>query len=227
MTQVKRHFSSSTLSLISKTRQGFTLIELLVVITVVSGLGLLLSDFLIQTLRNENKVRVVGEVKQNGEVVLNQLVSRIRQAEKVVCESTTIYNTIVLFTEDTYTRIRYFAPEEGSTPKNGYIAVDEWVGLAKVGDEFTEDYSLSCEEAQLESDKIYLTNRDSLNGISIIPIDGRSKIFYRSQKAGYPDTVEVKFKVAPGVGIGQGFDVNTEDGGVYFSSAAQLRGGKL
>ncbi|MDO8429124.1 MAG: type II secretion system protein [Candidatus Daviesbacteria bacterium] len=208
--------------------RGFTLIELLVVITVVGGLGLVLSDFLVQTLRNDNKVRIVGEVKQNGEVVLNQLVSRVRQAEKVVCESNTIHNTIVLFTTDTYTRIRYYPQDNGSQPKNGYIALDEWVGLAKVGGTLNEDYSLSCQEAQIESDKVYLTNIDPLNGVSVIPIENQTKIFFRSQKAGYPDTMEVKFKVIPGVSVGQGGqDVRTEQGGVYFGTAAQLRGGKL
>lgn len=202
---------------LNKTIKGFTLIELVVVISIIGILGLIFSDILIQTLRGQNKVKVIDQVKQNGQASLDRLSDEIRQSEKIVCFVSQVNNgspdTIVLFRQGAYTRFRFYAP---TTAANGSIAWDN--------PQFTD---FLCTEPQVSSSLQYLTDKDPVNGVSV-SYDGsmNNPIFTVSRLAGYSDSVTVKFRASQGVKAGQTPESSVNQGGIIFSTTVQVRAGK-
>lgn len=216
---------------------GFTLIELLVVIAIMGILGLILTNTITQTLRGQNKTKVIGAVKQNGQVVLDRISNEIRQAEKVFCVNGDVqanWDTIILFKKGTYTKIRFYSP---SSSTNGKITIysqtiDPSMGAAP-----------SCSDPT-SPDEQNLSDVDTRNGVSLdfdpLTLPGRTpgewnsgppetgdRVFIRSQQAGYADTITIKFRGMPAINSGKTYENMVTEGGVLFTTSVQVRGGKV
>lgn len=204
-------------------KKGFTLIELLVAISVMGILGLIFTEALIQTLRGQNKVRVLNQVKQNGQVALDRISSEVRRAEKVVCIGTDIpggkNNTMVLYRQGTYSRFRMFSPNPGN--ENGYIArYDFTTGQLTT---ITTDREL-CGTNAGSSTKLFLTDIDPVTGVSLDYADNSTPVFYLSESAGYNDVVVISFRAYQGEKTGKTYEAMGRSEGIIFSTTAQVRG---
>lgn len=219
---------------------GFTLIEMIVVISIMGVLGLIFTDILIQTLRGENKVKLISQVKQNGQVSLDKVTNMIRQAEKVVCVGDSgLHNanpaddTIVLYrgnsntwagvateSANVYFRFRFY---QATSTQNGYIA----------GDTFDRGYYQSdipiatyC-TMNLQSQQFYLTDTDPLSGVSIAfdsTTSGTIPIFKLDRQPGYNDVVTVRFRAFQGVSAGSSYEKSLLPEGILFTTSVQSRG---
>ncbi len=209
--------------------KGFTLIEILVVMSIMAVLGLIFTNTLVQTLRNQNKVRVVNQVKQNGQVGLDRISNEIRQAERVFCINDNQANTdtLILFRQGVYTRIRFAAPSPANNPTaNGYISID-----------YPDAANADCNGAQSLPQS--LTDQDTKNGVSIDfnPLTAgfpklrdplvSDKIFTKNSLPGYPDTINIKFRATSGVSAGRMFENLVSDNGVLFDTTVEVRGGRM
>lgn len=204
-----------------RTKYGFTLIELIVVIAIMGVLTLIITDTLIQTLRGENKVKILNQVKQNGQVVLDTMLNEIRRAKTVICigdyDNDNIDDTIVIFGNEVYTRFRYVKPFPTDNPTaNGYIRRDD----------FTDQTSVMCSSEDIGSlQSFILSSTDPLNGVSIKQ-DGLSPIFSENARSGYSSIITIRFRVAEGVRAGRTYETAVEEGGVLFTTTVQVRGGR-
>lgn len=76
---------------ISLSRQaGFTLLEMVVSIAIVALVATVLSQVFISTLRTNTKTEILKDMKQNGELALENMVRMIQNAQDITstCEST-------------------------------------------------------------------------------------------------------------------------------------------
>ena len=212
---------------VPKQSLGFTLVELIIVMGVTTLLGLIMTDVLVQTLRGENKAKVVSTVKQNGQVVLENLVNQIRQAEEVVCVGDTIANpvtdTVVIFKQGSYIRYRFVSPQPVSTPtSNGYLMYDTFTA-----DDFPDISQARCNDVSLIASRIaYITDIDITRGISIF-VSGDNgftdNIFRRTVVPGYNDAIDIKFRASAGVGAGSAYEVTLKEGGILFNTTVGVR----
>lgn len=218
----------------SKKIFGFTLIEMVVVTGIVATLGLIFTMVLVQTLRGENKVKTIDQVKQTGQIVLDQMANEIRQSDKVICASQTtdsrgLYaDTIILYKQGQYIRFRLDPPvtPPSSPTSNGYIARD----IIHPGD-YQAITDQTCNTPDLltraDNELTYLTNKDDkIKGISI-DYDGlpSNEAFVWTPKYGYNDIVTIRFRATAGVDAGQAFENSVSEGGVLFTTTTKLRGG--
>lgn len=134
-----------------KKQTGFSLIELIVVVTIVGLFGVFLTDILAQVLRGENKVRILSQVKQNGQTILDKLTDELRQAESTTCTG----NTIVIKGSGGYRRYQL---------TDGVIRWD------------VSNSDLNCTDTVSSSN--ILTNNDAIKGVKIIN-DGEYLLFER------------------------------------------------
>lgn len=196
-----------------KFNAGFTLIELLVVVAVMGGLGLLFTDILTQTLRGQNKAKIINQVKQNGQAVLDKLTNDIRQAQEVKCATNnTIVYARVVSGQTGFTRVRFTRP---TSTTNGVLAMDHPV----IADQ------TSCDEPNLINPPENLTDTDPVNGVSI-----KNASFSHTLKSSstdpnelISDTVTVSFDVTAGVGAGFAYETTVKEGGINYSTTIQLR----
>lgn len=212
-------------------KKGFTLIEILVVISVMGILGLVFTGILIQALRAQNKVRILNQVKQNGQNVLDKLSNEFRQAEKVICVGRNLgnsintalgfYDTIVIFRQGTYSRFRFYPP----TPGNGYIKRNDF-SLNDIT-EVTSESDL-CTETADRGGSENLTDTDPISGISLTADKDSSDkpIFKIDSQSGYNDIITMKFRAAQGVSAGRSFETAVKEGGILFITSVQVRGTK-
>jgi len=238
-----------------KNKSGFTLIEILIVVSIMAVLGVIFTNVLTQTLRGQNKVRVLNQVKQNGQVVLDKLTQEIRQAEKVICvgdERTDNSDTLVIFKQGVYTRFRFYPKIVTLTDKkNGYIAWDNPIdenlvcevdqnllpdfipiplgglGMGDVGD--TPTPIPSPTPLPPLSFAKYLTDTDPITGISVDCAgegDFANRIFKQDIRPGFGDVITIKFKAEAGVSAGQAYEANVAEGGIVFTTTIAVRGGK-
>lgn len=217
---------------LADSKKGFTLVEMIVVIGITAVLGVIFTNTLVQTLRSQNKTKVIGQVKQNGQIALDRISTEIRQAEKIVCINDTDTNTdtIAIFQNGSYKRFRFHRPEPTDTPPaNGYIEWDDFT-VAEYG--VDKDARDSCQEANLSPlpGRIkYLTDRDARGGISVDFLTGETRVFKPvdpSTQDGYGDLVTVQFKAQAGVGSGLLYEEVVREGGIPFSTTIQVRGMK-
>lgn len=214
---------------------GFTLVELVVIIGLFAILGLIFTATLMQTLRGQNKSRVLNQVKQNGQVVLDRLSNEIHQAEKIVCVGKNSANTgsffddtLVVYKGGTYTRFRFFPPV-GDTA-NGYIAREDFTSedvLADLNrqDDIFDDPILCIQDLKYSVEGfVKITDQDPVRGVSIKYFDNNSPVFSRSKMAGFADVITVKFMIASAVSAGVTYE-NLVDG-IPFSTAVQIKGEK-
>lgn len=212
---------------VSKRNFGFTLVELIVAIGVMAILGVIFTNTLTQTLRGQNKVKVLNQVKQNGQVILDRISSDIQQAEKVVCVGAenggSTNDTLVVVKGGIYSRYRFYPPTSGT---NGYIDRNDFTNEDIVAD----NPDLCTDPGYRGLNNVFtLTDRDSLNGVSLnFGLDslGNSPIFSVSNQDGYNQTVMIVFRVFQGVKTGQSFESVVGQDGILFATAVQARGGK-
>lgn len=208
--------------------KGFTLIEILIVITITGILGFILTDLLTQVLRGQNKINTVSLVKQNGQVILDKLSNEIRSAENLICVDTNSNNpgqlndTIVLFRNGNYSRIRFRKPEQGINLKNGYFTKEDFTK-----DDIPDDLNdpQLCTDNSLKGQISYITDKET-NGISINYYDDYQPIFEKQFQLGFPDLILIKFKASEDVNAGKTAESTVTTGGVLFTTAVSVRGGK-
>lgn len=219
-------------------KRGFTMIELIVVVSVIVLLGLIFTDILVQTLRGQNKVRILNQVKQNGQVVMEKLSTSIRQGGEVKCvgdletDSDTIDDTITMFkpsgyypTQGTYTRFRLIRPVADSA--NGFLTEEHFTDKEKSSNGFNDPQL--CTKSLDMGLKGYLTDLDTIKGVSVDHYStdeaSFSPLFKKIEKDGYNDAITVSFRMFPGVKVGKGaYEGDVKEGGIpVFTTTVQLR----
>lgn len=221
-----------------KSKNGFTIIELLVVVSIMVILGVIFTNILIDALRGRNKVKAINQVKQNGQVVLDQLSNEIRNADGVVCvgkfidptDSNVVNNTIVVTNGGTYTQFRFIPPNLTSTPpSNGKIQKINFI-RSDLADG-TLDSSLCSSQDFITGGANYkqsLTDSDPVNGVSVtytpIASGGYEDVFKKNGDNIIIENIIIKFNASAGVSAGYAYDVTVVDGGIPFSTSVQIRG---
>lgn len=217
---------------------GFTLVELIMAISIISILGLITTGILVQTLRGENKARVVGRVKQNGQVALDKLSEQIRQARSIVCVGSAglasgegATDSLVLQkTDNSYIRFRFYPP---SLSVNGYIAFDlppSPESDPSIGPEDRRNSRWLCQQTQPVNARRNLTDTDVNSGISLDYLSSgqdpnfTNKIFSLEQQSGSNSLIFMKFRVFTGIKSGNLFESNVGDDGIVFATSVQKRG---
>lgn len=202
------------------------------VISLFGMLGLIFTDSLVQTLRSQAKVRLLNQIKQNGQTVLDRLVSEIQQAERVICvdapADSSLNNTLVLIQNGQIKRFR-FLPPGGSD--NGQITVDYTIYDNFEQNEAAINPDKLCETSPqlVYGGGIYnLSDQNSQPGLSInyagdLPAN---PVFSWDQKAGYNDVINIKFIARQSVSAGAGFESTVSESGILFSTSAGVRGFK-
>lgn len=179
-------------------KSGFTLVELLVVIGilgVVVGSSLL---FLTNILRGSNQVRVVSEIKQNGQTVLDVIDRQIRNAESV--ENFTLSFSpnlnddaikINLANANNPIYLACFNQDLASTPKkNG------WIGIVN-----------SATVPTTDSEFLKLTNSSLISGIDV-ECDASSFSISGLPSDAFPQVVQVRFIASQGIEAPKRLDFN-------------------
>lgn len=208
-----------------KKRYGFTLIEILVVMAIVAIVGTFLVTTFANTLRGSNKAQMLAAIKQNGQTVLDNMVKAIREADKVVCV-TSSGNTLVLIKNGVYVRYRFI---QGISNENGQIKQDNPV-QPPLPDSKNETRlfinSLCTDDTDpLGEDAVILTDTNTQSGISVIQAKNdlgyNQLIFKRNSTAGTRDSIKVQFVLKPGAGVALG--VASQIDPVVFQTTVQLR----
>jgi len=210
---------------------GFTLIELVVAIGLMGILGLIFTDTLIQTLRGQNKVKVLNQVKQNGQMVLDRLSNELRQAEKIICVydfNASVTQSIVVYKAGTYSKYQFYPPEYPEGCVNGCIKKFEFtiedipdaIGI----DNDPTDEQLLCSEGINPGDLYSFTDTDPVTGVSLDYADSSTPFFSRDQSVGYSDIVTVSFRAFQAVDTGKTYETSVKEDGVTFTTTVQLRG---
>lgn len=153
-----------------KSAKGFTLIETLVVVVVLGVIGVALVNILPSSFRANDKSKVLGNVKQNGQAALNRLTTAIRGAHSIVCiESASSPSILTIQNYDgTYTRF-IFDPSVG-TSKNGVLLQESLTysqlpNPASPDSRTTNDFCSTTEVPIVSVSKI--TDDDLVAGVSI------------------------------------------------------------
>lgn len=219
-----------------KKETGFTLLEMIIVVALIATLGLIFGNILTQTLRGQSKARLINQVKQNGQVILDRLSNDTRQARKVVCVVDNSSNpsepdTIVLYAPQAdmvesptetipggnYLRFR-FVPPAGND--NGHIIADKF--LASDYPESNTPSSLCAMTTDQFKSVEYITNLGGVSGVSIDRLS--APVFKLDQSAGYNDQVTIGFKISQGKKAGAGYEFQVKDEGIAYSTTVALRG---
>lgn len=205
---------------------GFTLMELLIVIAIMGLLGLVFTDTILQSLRGQTKVKVINQVKQNGQLILDSLANEARSANSIICLGDTsppdgILDTVAFKKDETLKRFRFYPPQE-AVKVNGYIARYDFTK-----DAIADGFSLNeiCTDANFgKLQESRMSDGDPVNGVSL-DAAGSDHIFSRSTpKPGFGDVVKIRFSANSGVSIGQSVESRVEEGGVVFETSVQIRG---
>lgn len=209
-------------------KRGFTLIELVVVIAVIGVIGVILTNTLVQTLRGENKVKIINKAKENGQVALDNMVYAIRNSDQVECVGRNSANssgqddTLIIHNKsgvsEGFIRFRFIPPTSST---NGYIERNDFTleSLPVSGDE------TNCQaNVNYGSNYYSLTDRDASQGISVnyykIGVSDQP-IFTLIRKPGSADVVLIQFSVSSGVSAGSSFEnlISNSEGGIVFSTS--------
>lgn len=191
--------------------RGFTLIEILVVLTVLTLTGGLLLAILTQFLSVSNKSQIVLVIKQNAQQVLNTLDKNIRNADNIVCVSTTPANTLVIFKDGIYTRYRLILQ---TTAVNGFVAFDKPTPTA--AETPTSFINRICNPTDPLSSPTVLTDQNILSGVSLT-----SGQFIRDKLAGFRDKITIEFILDQGVAVKGSLATRVDP--VTFKTTVELR----
>lgn len=161
----------------TKDQSGFTLVELLVVLGLLSATVASTLVFLTSSLKGSNQAAVTGELKQNGQVILDQLERQIRGATSA--EIRPEDGNLKLTTSSGIFHVKCFAK---SPTKNG------WIGTSK-----------DAGDAPGESLYSPLTNKDDL--ISGVNVDACSLTVPPASSGGQSAAVvAISFTLTNGIG---------------------------
>lgn len=206
-------------------KKGFTLVELLVVIIIMLIMGVIFTNILIESLRGRNKVNIINQVKQNGQVVLDNLSNEIRSAEKVVCVDKfgspggTPKDTIVIFKNGIFSQYRFFVPTINA---NGYIKRGDFTGEDTLTNISNSELCTAIDAGTFAINfNQNLTDTDTQKGVSIDLIKTPTEQNVFEQRG---DSVIIKFAALAGVKAGYAYDVTVADGGIPFTTSVQARG---
>lgn len=165
----------------SKVRSGFTLVELLVVLGLLSATVASTLIFLTSTLKGSNQAAVTGELKQNGQVILDQLERQIRGSSNVQLMGDAANHLKLTTAGNGVFHIRCFPKVTSGSIKNGYIGT-----------------STDSGDTPVESLYTPLTNKDDL--ISGINVDACSLTVVPGSSGGLgPAIVSISFDLKNGL----------------------------
>lgn len=198
---------------------GFSLIETLVIVAILGVIGFILVDFLSKGFAGNDKSRLLGTVKQNGQVALNILSDKIRNSSAVVCNSGAILG--VYNKDGSYSRFHFVPPTQGSV--NGFIASTDFnEANASLIDDPNVALTICTDTTTfplVTTNTIILTDTNPLTGVSIF--NGGFEV---TKQAGANDLVSIDFQIRPGESTGTG--VAESLGGIgseNFRTTVQLR----
>lgn len=171
---------------------GFTLVEVLVVIGVLSIAGVLVLTIFSNTLKGSNKSQILISIKQNGQSVLETMTSSIRNADDIVCASST---DLVIKNKGTYTRYRFITP---ATFSNGLVQQDNPIKDTDpaTGKEETDAVFVNrvCTPDNPMVAATVLTDTNPQSGVSLI-----NGSFTIDRSAGFKDGVKINFSLSHAV----------------------------
>lgn len=223
----QRNVSSIFRRKVSDSRsKGFTLIELIIVIGIMGILGTIFTDILVQSLRTQNKVRILNQVKQNGQVVLNTIVNEVQKSERVICINAgngTTASNLVLYRQGVYTRFNFLPRNVDITNNpNGYVSSYTFTAEELSDHNYVPEDSCGTDiDSLYNSRSVYLSDRDPLNGISV-DYDGTNPVF---KQVGYNnEAVTIRFKAFEGTALkGQTYETTVSADGILFTTTVKIR----
>lgn len=188
-----------------KKANGFTLVEMLVVIAILSIVGTLILSIFTRTLQGNNKAQIIGIIKQNGQSILETMDKTIRNADHLVCISTStnpsIGNaTLVVVKDGLYTRFRFIQPQPSGNPTaNGFI---EWESFnlptsPPPGADprlYIRDFDRTVCNLP-SSNPVKLTDTNTQKGVSVVSLTFTEE----TPQAGYKNIVNVSFVLKAGL----------------------------
>lgn len=193
-------------------KKGFTLVEVLVSIAVIAIIGTILTAIFSNTLRGSNKSQILAVIKQNGQAVLENMDKTIRNADYIICVSS---SNLVIVKDGIYIRYRFEYRFEG-----GVIAQDQPVKqpIPETGEDETDAVFISrvCGIGDPMTEERVLTDDNPQTGVSVE--DGS---FTRDTSAGFKDQLTIKFILKPGIKAPQA--VSSQIDPVTFQTTVQLR----
>ncbi len=217
-------------------QKGFSIVEALVVAAIVGIMGVILTDLLSRTINGGNKTELLNNVKQNGQVTLNNMIDTMRQSTKVVCAGTIMAssaNVITIIEKDgRYGRFHFYPPTAGT---NGYIQHEFLVDYNNNSSppDPTIDPTLFCSTLSwvnygggptgyIEdplSAPTTLTDTDPSTGISVSDC-----VFTWAPAPGAQDVVKVDMHIKAGVSAPTDYTSQVGDAnGLEFTTSVQLQ----
>lgn len=186
-------------------KNGFSLVEVIIAITIIGVIGVISTTILTRTYRVNTQSDNVSKLKQNGDAAVNAITEALRNAEGVVCYSTTAprKSMVIRTLAGKYIKFRFQDPTPvASSPvtANGYVVKQENLNVS--------DYDSFCTTTLSTPTELAITNKEVLGGVSI-----SNGEFTSLTGRGGKDLVTIKFTVNPSLtygGIGSNkFDVQT------------------
>ncbi len=196
-----------------KAAKGFTLVEVLVVIGVLSIIGVIVLTIFSRSLRGSNKAQILSSIKQNGQVVLENMDKTFRSADNVVCPSMISPDNRILVVRSSgiYTRYRFVGSLiQQDHPKK---QLDSATGKEETDPAFINRVCLFSDPMPQAT---VLTDTNTKTGVLVL-----NGLFVRSKPAGFSDQVTVKFDLKPGVGAPAAVAGQIDP--VHFETTVQLR----
>ncbi len=199
-------------------KKGFTLAEILVVLAVLSLIGVLVVTIFTRSLRGANKSQILSSIKQNGQVVLENIDKTVRSSDNVVCSE----DTLVVVQNGIYTRYGFIPPLNA----NGFIQQDNPVkenveGSIPLREETDPEFvNRVCLSTDPMLEPVILTDRNPQTGVSVEVREGK-KLFTRNRSAGFRDQITINFDLKPGVEAPQVIVGQIDP--VVFQTTIQLR----
>lgn len=191
--------------------RGFTLLEVLIAITIIGIMGFIITDLLSKGFRGSSKTQVIGNIKQNGQLVLNIIEQSVRNADVVVCPDTAdgIVNldTMVLRDKTSGKFIR-FKIIPGNANSNGALRQDSPT---------VSDPNLAeglCTDGAIP--QTIITDTDSLTGVFV-----KEGQFTRDKTSGFKDLVTVRFVLGSPIAAPKNFESQFSD--EEFKTSIQIR----
>lgn len=169
-------------------KKGFTIVEILVVIAIMGIMGLVVTEIFVRNLRGNEKAKVLANLKQNGQAVVERMDKVVRSADNVVCLPAG-GETLVISKSGIYTRYRF--KTEGGVPT---IVEDNpaFAGITPLETFLTDICNLND---FVGASKLLLTDTNSTTGVRV----EYSMPFSRNKLSGFKDTVTVNFKLSQGL----------------------------